>query len=97
MSGLSLDELKRHCSAVGFSDDDQLIQDLQDLAEAFVKGYTRKDLDALYPGAWPKQCVGAVKMLVAYWYKNREAVAEGVGSEVPFGVRDMLADQRDLS
>jgi uncharacterized phage protein (predicted DNA packaging) len=97
VSQLDLAELKRHCQAVEFSDDDALLGDLQGLAEAFVQSYLRRDLETEMPGAWPAEVIGAVKFLVAHWYNNREAMAEGVAIEVPFGVRDMLAAWRDLS
>ncbi|MEH6834813.1 head-tail connector protein [Falsihalocynthiibacter arcticus] len=97
MSQLTLDEVKRHCEAVDFTDDDTLLGDLQTLAEGFVTDYLRRDLDAEMPGAWPVACVGAVKQLVALWYVNREAAGSDGVSAVPFGVREMLAPHRDLS
>lgn len=97
MSQVTLDEIKRQCAAEDFTDDDVFLGELQEAAEEFVANYTRRDLDAEFPGAWPKACCHAVKMLVAHWYGQREAVASGGEMTVPFGVRDLLAPHRDLS
>ncbi|WP_417723960.1 head-tail connector protein [Salipiger sp.] len=97
MSQLEVAELVRYCSAPEDGSDDALLGDLQGAAEGFVQSYTRRDLDAELPGAWPVDCLHAVKMLVAHWYQIREAMAEGAGGEVPFGVRDLLSSHRDLS
>ncbi|PTW39255.1 head-tail connector protein [Rhodovulum kholense] len=96
MTRIPLEELKRHCQAEGFEDDDLLLAGLGAVAERFVADYTRRDLDAAFPGGWPGPCQLAAKLLVAHWYRNREAVAEGAGAEVPLGVRDLLAAYRDL-
>ncbi|OWU77604.1 head-tail connector protein [Marinibacterium profundimaris] len=90
MSQLALADIKRYCQAVDFSADDQLLADLHKVAEEFVQKYTRRDLDAEFPGAWPEPCCQAVKLLVASWYREREA-------PVSDGVRDMLKPYRDLS
>lgn len=97
MSQITIEEIKAHCQASDFADDDELLADLQKVAEEYVQSRIRRDLDAEVPGAWPQACVHAVKLLVAHWYANRAAVAAGVGSEVPMGVRDLLAPHRDLS
>lgn len=90
MSQLGITDIKRHVQALDFSDDDDLLTDLQAVAEEFVQDYTRRDLDTEFPGAWPLACCQAVKMLVAAWYEDREA-------DVPAGVREMLRPHRDLS
>ena len=90
MSQLALADIKRYCQAVDFSADDVLLGELQAAAEAFVQTYIRRALDTEFPGAWPEPCCQAVKLLVAAWYREREA-------PVPEGVRDMLKPYRDLS
>ena len=97
MSQITLEEIKAHCQADDFTDDDDLLADLQGVAEEYVQKHVRRDLEAELPGAWPPGCVHAVKLLVAYWYGNRAAVGDGSDSEVPMGVRDLLAPHRDLS
>lgn len=97
MSRIALEELKRHCQALGFEDDDALLAGLGEVAEAFVEDYTRRDLDGAFPDAWPGPCQLAAKLLVAHWYRNREALADDAGAEVPLGVRDLLAPYRDLA
>ncbi|MEN9062850.1 MULTISPECIES: head-tail connector protein [Ponticoccus] len=90
MSQLGLEELKRFCQAVGFEDDDALLEDLQGAAEDYVRAHTRRDLDAELPGAWPADCILAVKLLVATWYDDRSAA-------MPGAVRDLLSRHRDLN
>lgn len=97
MSQVTLAEVKRHCQAVDFDDDDILLGELQAQAEEFVQTYLRRKLDTELPGAWPLACTGAVKMLVAHWYDHRAAVSDAAAFEVPLTVRDMLAPHRDLS
>jgi len=97
VSQLTIADIKRHCSAFDFDDDDALLDDLHKQAEEFVQKYLRRDLDIELPGQWPLGCTGAVKMLVAHWYDHRSAVSEVSNFEVPFGVRDLLAQYRDLS
>lgn len=96
MSQLFLADIKRHCQAEAYDTDDQVLSDYLAVAEEFVKDYTRRDLDAEFPGAWPLACIHAVKLLVAHWYQNREATGEAA-QQIPFGVRDLLAPHRDLS
>lgn len=96
MSQLFLADIKRHCLAEAYDTDDQVLSDYLAVAEEFVKDYTRRDLDAEFPGAWPLACTHAVKLLVAHWYQNREAGGEAA-QQIPFGVRDLLAPHRDLS
>ncbi|MGY9046067.1 hypothetical protein P775_14230 [Puniceibacterium antarcticum] len=98
MSQVTLDDIKRHVNAVEFSVDDPLLGDLQAVAEEFVQSYTRRNLDEELPGAWPLACTMAVKMLVALWYDNkRDGVTEGPATEIPFGIRDLLAPHKDHS
>ena len=40
--------------------------------------------------AVPQGCRTAIKMLAAHWYENREPVAAGAGTEVPFGLTALL-------
>ncbi|MBR9764140.1 MAG: phage gp6-like head-tail connector protein [Rhodobacteraceae bacterium] len=97
MSQLTIAQVKAFCDAADFSDDDELLADLKDAAEAHVKDHLRRDLDAEMLGVWPAPCLMAVKLLIAHWYLHREAVSEKAGQEVPLGVTRLLAPYRDLS
>lgn len=97
MTRIPLDEIKRHCQAADYSDDDVLLGELQATAEDYVLGYVRRDLDTEFPEGWPKNCTGAVKALVAFWYENRDAVDAGAWSGVRQSVADMLAAERSFT
>ena len=90
MSQITATEVKRHVQALDFEVDDDLLAGLQASAEDWVQRYVRRDLNAEFPGGWPKACCHAVLTLVAVWYRDREA-------GVPQGVLDLLAQHRDLS
>ncbi|NIZ63291.1 phage gp6-like head-tail connector protein [Sedimentitalea sp. CY04] len=79
------------------TDNDGIIQGFIAAAEAWVVVYLRRDLDTEFPNRWPEPVRHAVQMIVALWFHNREGVSEGgMTSEVPFGVKDMLAPFRDM-
>lgn len=92
MTKVSPAEMKRHCQADDFDDDDDLLVDLQANAEAYVQGIVRRDLDV---EGWPKACNGAVKMLTAFWYDTRHG--GGGWDGVRSAVSDMLSGERNLS
>ncbi|WP_273688444.1 head-tail connector protein [Ketogulonicigenium vulgare] len=50
----------------------------------------------LGPGNVPARLVQAMRMLIAHWYLNREAVGTGM-AQVPLGVRDMVATYRSFA
>lgn len=57
----------------------------------------RFDLNSSNPPP-PASLQHALKMLVAHWYENREAVAVGISAqEVPFGVWEIVNEFRDYS
>lgn len=97
MSQLTPDQVKPHLSIMPeYVDEDALIQSIIDASEAYVVQYTRRDLDADFPGGWPADILQAVKLLVAHFYENREATMEAGDRALPFGVRPLLAAHRDF-
>ena len=98
MSQISVADMKPHLSVS--PDDignDVIIQGYIDAAEAWVVTHLRRDLDTEFASGWPDSILQAVRLMVALWFHNREGVSEGgMTSEVPFGVKDMLAGHRDL-
>lgn len=99
MSQFSPADIKPACSvASDFTDHDQMLQDFIDAAETHVAKYVRRDLDAEFPDGWPPNILQVVRMLVAHFYTNREAVLVGASSaEIPFSVTDLLAGERNLA
>ena len=49
------------------------------------------------PDAVPPAIVQAIRMLVAHWYANREAVMPGNAAEVPLSVRALVGPHRWMS
>ena len=98
MSQIDLEDMKLHLSvADDDTGNDVIILGYISAAEAWVVKYLRRDLDTEFASGWPGPILQAVRLMVALWYHNREGVSEGGQvSEVPFGVKDMLASYRDL-
>lgn len=74
--------------------DDALLQGKIAAAQVHVErmlGYAIEDMDPV-----PPPLVEAVAQLAAWWYLQREAGAvEGRPAEVPFGVREIVAEYRE--
>ncbi|TRD21906.1 head-tail connector protein [Palleronia caenipelagi] len=99
MSQLTPADLKPHLMlASDYAGDDVRLQNLIDAAEARVKRYVRRDLDAEYPQGWPQDILHAVKVVVAFLDQNREP-GEGYHAKhgLPEMVADLLADARNLA
>ncbi len=98
-SGLDLEtEVKPHCQ-VDFADHDALIAGYLAAAEAHVGNYCRRDFDTDFgDGSWPAPVKTAIQMLVAHYYRNREAVVTGTGAvALPMAVTDLLAAYREFT
>ena len=97
-SGLDLAALKAHCQ-VDFPDHDTLLAGFLASAEQHVVNHLRRDLDTDFgDGAWPEPVQTAILMLVAHFYRNREAVITGANvAVVPLAVSALLADYRVYS
>lgn len=97
MSQITPAAIKPHLAlAAGDGGDDLMLQDLIDAAERHVADHLRRDMATNYASGWPAPALQAVRLLVAHWYNNREAVAAGAMNPVPFGVDRMLAPYRDM-
>lgn len=81
-------------SFVRFLDDYSFPSDLYQTAAVsvtYTAGYARDDENA---STVPMAIRHAILLLVAHWYANSEAVSERGMSEVPMGVRHLLAPYR---
>lgn len=101
MAIVTLADMKQELGIVG-DDDDALISAKIDAAQAHLEALLGYQIENRYPpegsppvSAVPADLVGAVKMLAAGWYENRESTLVGVsGIEVPHGVWEIVANRR---
>jgi uncharacterized phage protein (predicted DNA packaging) len=77
--------------------EDALLQSFIDAAWKYCCRYTRRDLSDEFGSEVPADLLLAQKLVAAHFFQHREATAAGNIQEVPLGVRDLLADFRDMS
>ena len=76
--------------------DDALILSKIDVAQAHLEALLGFEIEPRYPDGAPADLVGAVKMLAAGWYENRESTLVGVsGMETPHGVWEIVTNRRN--
>lgn len=98
MTQLSPADIKPHLALpAGDSGDDLLILSYIEAAEAHIEAHLRRDMAVDFPGGWPAPVLQAVRLLVAQFYAQREAVSPAPLAAVPYGVAVMLAPYRDLA
>lgn len=97
MSRVDLETVKAGVLATGFTDDDVLLQQLTDAAEAVVASYLRRDLSVDFPGDLPADIQQAVIMLVFHFYEASPDADKSASEVWPFGVRLLLNPHRNLS
>lgn len=96
---IDLAQMKGHLGLTSAQDeDDALIQQKVLAAQRFIQrqlGYSfaERFLDA---ESVPDDLLEAIMQLAAWWYENREAVADR-GEVLPFGVQDIIDANRDMS
>lgn len=102
MTIVKLADMKRELGIVG-DDDDALISSKIEAAQAHLEALLGYQLEERYPptgsppvSTVPADLIGAVKMLAAGWYENRESTLVGIsGMEVPHGVWEIVANRRN--
>ncbi|GHC66658.1 head-tail connector protein [Limoniibacter endophyticus] len=95
MAIVDLAEMK---AELGITDsvDDALISSKIDAAQAHLSALLGFEIEEKFPDGAPADLVGAVKMLAAGWYENRESSLVGVsGMETPHGVWEIVSNRRN--
>lgn len=88
---VTLDEAKAHLR-VDTADDDDLITVLIAAATETVESWlSRVFVDGVDE---PQAIKVAINLMVAHWYLNTEAVVSGTMTQLPLGVRELLAPHR---
>jgi hypothetical protein len=95
----SLDEIKLHCHIeADQTAEDSLLTQYEMAARIHAEKYLRYPLDADAPNGVGENIKQACLMLIAHWYRNREAVSTGrgyMGFEMPLGFEALLGVERD--
>ena len=85
---VSLDILKKHLNVEeSFTDDDEYIEELEEVAEQVVSQDLCVDIEEVESDkvGVPKPLEQAIKLLVGQYYANREPVAMGVAANaIPY-------------
>ncbi|WP_296435583.1 MULTISPECIES: head-tail connector protein [unclassified Rhizobium] len=80
------------------TDDDALIGRTIAAAQGLIERQLGFAIETTYPDVVPPPLQQAVCLLACHWYENREGTLIGVtGQEIPFGVRDIVAEYREYS
>lgn len=89
---VALEDLKRQCN-VDFEEDDRLLVKYAIAAERFIEQRIYKSLEEFIAdndGDLPGDLEIAILMLVAHWYRVREAVSTTSQARVPYGVDALI-------
>jgi hypothetical protein len=96
---LSLDEVKLWLRIEpDQTSEDDLLQVLEIAAHAYTENYLRQILDPNAAGGIGEHILVAQRLLIAHWYRNREAVSTGstmMGDVMPLGYAALLSADRD--
>lgn len=95
MNYLTLAQIKKHLNIdTQFTDDDEYIESLGEVAEEIVSQHLRQDLSVIasgYNDNLPKPIVHAMLLLVGNFYANRETVAFASAYELPLSYEYLLS------
>jgi uncharacterized phage protein (predicted DNA packaging) len=91
MTALSLEDAKAHLR-VSFDSDDDYITSLIEAAEGYVA-----EIGVGFDSPPQPAVVHAVKLLVSWWYGNRDAAGEKPSQAIAFGVDALLAPYREIN
>lgn len=94
MNYLTLNDLKKHLNVdTTFTDDDDYIASLGDVAESIVSKHLDCDLSEIVAysnGELPMPIIQAMKLLVGNLYMNRESVAFVQAHNIPLSYEYLL-------
>ncbi|MCE6960576.1 head-tail connector protein [Cereibacter sphaeroides] len=76
--------------------DDALLEAKLAAAQNHVERLLGYKIEDQFGNEVPASLVEAILQLAAWWYENREAASDGA-REVPFGVREIIAEYREWS
>lgn len=94
---LNIVEIKAFCR-IETDDDDLMVTELGNTAEALVQQYLRRDMQIDFPVAWPAPCRVAALFICSDLYDDRSASFEANGAAgLPLKVRALLAPYRVFS
>lgn len=99
---ISLTDLKRQCYADSYTDDDDILQQKLEIAEAIVVLWTNRTADELKAinddgTTYPAPVVQAIYLLAAHYYATREAASSAKQEAVPYGIEALIKPYRRLS
>ena len=89
---VTLEEKKTQCN-VDFDEDDRLLLGYAEAASLFIERRLNTSFDAIKienNGTLPMDLKIAILMLIAHWYRVREAVSSVSQSRVPFGIEAII-------
>ncbi len=100
MATVDLDLLKKHVRADDFTEDDEYLTHLLEAAETHICDATNRTSDELLElgggESYPKDLVQAILLVAGHWYNQREAVASGTMTEVPYTINAIVKRYRKL-
>lgn len=95
MQFLTLSDIKKHLNVdAAFTDDDNYISSLGDVAEQIVAKHIDNDLEnviAFNQGELPQPIIHAMKLFIGNMYMNRESIAFASASDIPLSYEYLLA------
>lgn len=97
---LSLEEIKKQLNIdPQFTDDDQYLEALEEVAEKAVEKHIDMNLEVLASksGGLPSPVLHAMKLMIGNLYENREPVAYSGAVEVPLSYQYLLSLYKNYS
>ena len=95
MDYLTLAQIKKHLNIdTQFTEDDEYIESLAEVAEQIVAQHLKQDLAVIasdYNDNLPKPIVHAMLLLIGNFYANRETVAFASAHELPLSYEYLLS------
>ena len=97
---ITLEDIKKHLNIdSGFTEDDNYLISLENVAEAAVAKHIDCDLEDLFDdgGSVPTPIIQAMKLFIGNMYQSRESVAFTQAVEIPNAYEYLLSLYKDYS